>query len=212
MRRVIIVALLAVVAYSRPATNSDKELNDLFQSLNVDIIKMLPRELIDHFDSDLVVFFKTLDFLDIMYLAMIARQKEMMQNPELALQALKRTNPNTYRKLQKLVDAYSVRYARLTLGAKKFFEGENPDPAKFRDLPSILKNTDATRRQANQLRNDFQKLAKKDRKSIQRQLPLIYKIFDDPTFLQTLRPAIEAKVKEQMTHFSGNQGALLGAA
>ncbi|CAJ0580381.1 unnamed protein product, partial [Mesorhabditis spiculigera] len=205
MRVIIIAALLAVVAHSRPASSAGNEMKDLMDQLKFDIDEMLPKELTEHFSSDLSDFLKSLDFMDLMSMMMLAKEKENLKTPDQLLQAIKRANPNTYEKVNKLVEAYKKRYDALTPGAKKFFEGsEGSGSGSFVKIEILSKVTetgalDEKERRLKKGQEEFKKLADEDKESIQKQLPFIYKVLSDPEFIDNLKPLLEKKAKEQMS-------------
>ncbi|CAJ0580196.1 unnamed protein product, partial [Mesorhabditis spiculigera] len=195
MEIIFCVLVILGLAYSAPATA-----NDVVMHVKMDVNEVFPEELFKILTPELQDFFKSLEVQDIMSFTVLGKEKASLKTPNQALEALKRTNEETYKKVNKLVEAYKKRFADLTPGARKLLE----DSIVTGDLGTMevskLAGGDPGQKAKN-FREALLKASDADKQSMQKQLPLLYKLITDPEILDRLRPEMERNVKKYLTKF-----------
>ncbi|CAJ0580395.1 unnamed protein product, partial [Mesorhabditis spiculigera] len=121
---------------------------------------------------------------------LVAKGKSKPKTLKEALEALKPYS-DTYEKVTTLLTAYKKRYAALTPGAKKMFE----DTFGAGDWETLDWTTLNQETMAPKFGRAFKAATDEDRKSLQTQFPLAYKIITEPSLMVRLKPEFMAKVQ-----------------
>ncbi|CAJ0580175.1 unnamed protein product, partial [Mesorhabditis spiculigera] len=207
----LIICTLAVfgLVYGRPATNEEAQVEALGK-IKMDINDLFSDDLLKLFTPELNEFTTSLTLLDASSFLALAGQKDQFKTVKDVMDALKETNEDTYDKVQKLVTAYKKRYAELTPGAKKILEESHFSGLCTKDLTTL---SDAEGHEmVNKFREALGKASDADKKSIEKQLPLLYKLVNEPEILKKAQSELKKKGKAYVAKIAKQQQDIASAA